>query len=266
MMPAVCTIWARRSTHLALACFLLLAPVSRRLARGMSQEVAATAAPGSLQNKADGNSLAYSNRADADVKLEANPDSPFWRKAHSVLAEVDNQGWLEREYRTEVRSRWTRDNIYFLFICPYKHLYLNPKPDAAHETYELWKWNVAEVFIGSNFQNIKRYKEFEISPHDEWVDLDINLDNPHHEEGWVWNSGFEHAARIDDSKHIWYAAMRIPFAALDLPKPAAGQEFRVNFYRTEGAPAAAKQVMWRATMSKTFHVPESFALLKLVAK
>jgi hypothetical protein len=211
----------------------------------------------------DSDPLAYSSRADADIKLDTDPTSPFWRNAPSISAQVDNQGWLEREYWTEVRSRWTRNNIYFLFSCPYKHLYLNPTPDPAHETYELWKWNVAEVFIGSDFQNIKRYQEFEISPQGEWVDLDINLDNPHHEEGWVWNSGFEHSARIDESKHIWYAAMRIPFAALGVSNVAAGQQFRVNFYRTEGEPTDAKQVMWRPTMSKTFHVPESFGLLKL---
>jgi hypothetical protein len=60
--------------------------------------------------------------------------------------------------------------------------------------------------------------------------------------------------------------MRIPFATLGVPDAAAGQQFRVNFYRTEGAPADARGVMWRPTMSKTFHVPESFGLLKLVVK
>lgn len=216
--------------------------------------------------QADSKGAVYSTRAAADVTVDTDPASAFWRNTHPVYAEVDSQGQLEPEYRTEVRSRWTKKSIYFLFICPYKHLYLNPSPDARHETYKLWKWNVAEVFIGSNFQNVKRYKEFEISPQGEWVDLDINLDNPHHEEGWVWNSGFEHAARIDADKHIWYAAMRIPIAALDVPEAVAGQQFRVNFFRTEGPPADAREVLWRPTMSKTFHVPESFGLLKLVPK
>jgi hypothetical protein len=31
------------------------------------------------------------------------------------------------------------------------------------------------VFIGSDFHDIKPYKEFEVSPPNEWVDLDINL-------------------------------------------------------------------------------------------
>ncbi|MGE5112857.1 MAG: hypothetical protein ACM3JB_18485, partial [Acidobacteriaceae bacterium] len=113
------------------------------------------------------------------------------------------------------------------------------------------------------FKDIKRYKEFEISPQGEWIDLDVDLKKPHHEEGWVWNSGFEHAARIDQQKHVWYAALKIPFEALDTNVPAAGTTFRMNLYRTEGPPESAKEVLWQPTMSKTFHVPERFGLLKL---
>jgi hypothetical protein len=53
------------------------------------------------------------------------------------------------------------------------------------------------VFIGSDFDDLKRYKEFEVSPQNEWVDPDINLSAPRHEDGGLWNSGFEHSARID---------------------------------------------------------------------
>jgi len=31
-----------------------------------------------------------------------------------------------------------------------------------------------KCFIGSDFKDIKRYKEFEVSPHNEWIDLDID--------------------------------------------------------------------------------------------
>lgn len=211
----------------------------------------------------DAKAVMESVRAEQDVSLSTDPTSSFWRKARPVYAEVDGQGRSESRYRTEVRSRWTKDNIYFLFICPYQQLYLKPKPDVVHETNELWNWNVAEVFMGTDFENIRRYKEFEISPHGEWIDLDINLDNPRHEEGWVWNSGFEHTARIDESKHTWYAAIRVPFAALGTSTPAPGTTFRVNLFRTEGPPANQKQIMWQPTMSQTFHVPERFGVLKL---
>ena len=70
------------------------------------------------------------------------------------------------------------------------------------ETNELWNWDVAEVFIGSDFTDIK-HKEFEVSPQGEWADLDLTLHNPHHEEGWTWNSGLEVLAKIDRQKLVW---------------------------------------------------------------
>ena len=204
-----------------------------------------------------------STHAKQDVKLNTDPSSAFWKGARPVFMQVDIQGRPVPELRTEVRSRWTEKYVYFLFSCPYQQLYLKPNPDTDHETYELWNWNVAEVFIGTDFKNIKLYKEFEISPHGEWIDLDINLNKPHHEEGWVWNSGFEHEARIDESKHTWYAAMRIPFAALGTADPKAGTTFRVNLFRTEGPPDHSKEILWQPTMGQTFHVPERFGLMKL---
>lgn len=205
-------------------------------------------------------------RAEHDIELNTDPASSFWRDAHPVYASVDGAGLDVAGLRTEVRSRWTTENIYFLFVCPFKHLSLKPAPDAQHETYELWNWNVAEIFLGTDFNDIKRYKEFEVSPQNEWIDLDVNLHNPHHEEGWVWNSGFEHVARIDQANHIWYAAMKIPLRALGVNAPAVGMNFRLNLYRTEGAAAEAKEVMWQPVMEKTFHVPERFGLLKLTGK
>ena len=122
------------------------------------------------------------------------------------------------------------------------------------------------MFLGSDFKDIKRYKEFEVSPQNEWIDLDVNLHKPRHEEGWVWNSNFQHLARVDSERHIWYAAMKIPFSALDTPTPQAGIIFQVNLFRTEGPRDHIVEVMWQPAMSETFHVPEKFGLLKLVAK
>ncbi len=160
-----------------------------------------------------------------DVGLDTDPGKTFWRGARPVYAEVNSYGHLIPEYRTEVRSRWTSKYLYVLFICPYRELHLKPSPDTVKETNELWNWDVAEFFIGSDFQDIKRYKEFEVSPQGEWVDLDINLALPHHETGWTWNSGFEVAARIDHQAQVWYGAMRIPFKSIDPHAPAAGNFF-----------------------------------------
>src|SRR6266498_3835451 len=55
-----------------------------------------------------------------DVALNTNPASQFWRGAQPVQIEVDSHSNSVPKYRTEVRTRWTDKNLYFLFICPYE--------------------------------------------------------------------------------------------------------------------------------------------------
>ena len=204
-----------------------------------------------------------SSRASQDVALDTNPDSEFWREARLVETDHENNGKQFTGGAVVVRSRWTSANLYFLFQCPYDELYLKPNPATATETNELWNWDVAEVFIGSDFENIRRYKEFEVSPQGEWVDLDIDLVKPHPEGGWTWNSGFSVAARIDAKSRIWYAAMRIPLSAIDSRPPSEGNEFRINLYVSEGPASNHRSMAWRPTMKPNFHVPERFGVLRL---
>lgn len=207
-----------------------------------------------------------SNWAGSDPRLDTNPDSAFWRDTLPTYMEADRHGRPDPSYRTEVRTRWTGRNLYFLFVCPYEELNLKPNPNVSAETNELWNWDVAEVFVGSDFTDIRRYKEFEISPQGEWIDLDIDRGNPHHEDGWKWNSGFEVSARIDRAAHIWYGAMRIPYSAIDTREPAQGNMLRINLFRCQGPAPARHLLAWRSPMSDSFHVPERFGLLELVKK
>jgi len=202
-------------------------------------------------------------RAPADVSLDTNPTSEFWRAAKPVIIDTDNKGVRQSGFTMEVRTRWTPENLYFLFQCPYQDLYLKPNPSTASETNQLWNWDVAEVFIGSDFENIRRYKEFEVSPQAEWVDLDIDLSKTHPETGWLWNSGFKAAARVDRTSKTWYAAMRIPLKAIDKRGPKEGNEFRVNLYLSEGKAPNHRSLVWRPTLKSSFHIPEKFGILKL---
>lgn len=208
--------------------------------------------------------IMQSKRAASDVAPESDPNSAFWRTAPAVFADRDSFGNLVPGHRTEVRSRWTTDNLYLLFICPYQQLNLKPDPSTDTETDRLWNWDVAEAFIGSDFQNIRQYKEFEVSPQGEWVDLDIDLDKPHHEGGWTWNSGFVVSARIDPEKKIWYACMRIPYKSIDTRKAEPGNKLRINLYRSQGPKAQHAAIAWQPTHKATFHAPEAFGVLDLV--
>jgi hypothetical protein len=207
-----------------------------------------------------------SKRAIYDVSPDTNADSSFWHGVAGIVAERDANGNAVSGYQMEVRSRWTHENLYFLFTCPYADLYLKPDPKIEVKTNGLWNWDVAEVFIGADIQDIRKYKEFEISPQGEWIDLDIDLDRPKDSHDWTWNSGITVAARIDPHTHRWYGFMKIPYSSVDSRDASAGNVLRVNFFLSEGAGASHEQIAWQPTHSKSFHVPEVFGKLKLVKR
>ena len=198
-----------------------------------------------------------------DAALTADPNAKEWQNVKGIIAERGPRAELTPGHRTEVRARWTNKNLYLLFICPYEQLYSKPNPSTTTETNRLWEWDVAEAFIGSDFQNIKHYTEFQVSPQGEWVDLDIDRNPSPAKHDWQWNSGFEVKARVDEAKKIWYGEMRIPFDKIDKRPPKVGNELRINFYRLQGPPPNRSRIAWRPTNSDNYHVPEAFGTLRL---
>lgn len=208
--------------------------------------------------------VARSARLSSEMELNADPGSALWRGAPAVVAEHNALGELVPGHRTEIRSRWTPDHLYFLFICQYEELHLKPEWSAKVETNKLWGYDVAEVFIGADFENIWRYREYQVSPRGEWVDLDIDRKNPLPEGGWQWNSGFTVAARLDEPGKVWYGAMKVPLKSITEKPAAAGMEFRANFYRLQGPGPQRKGIAWRPTGVRNYHTPEKFGRLRLV--
>ncbi|WP_238398649.1 carbohydrate-binding family 9-like protein [Edaphobacter sp. 12200R-103] len=218
----------------------------------------------SAQTSSDASSIMTAVEASHDAPLTTDPSASFWQNTQPVFITGDTFGNPVPSHRTEVRSRWTKDSLYLLYIAPYEQLNLKPSPSTTTETFQLWNWDVAEAFIGSDFNNIKLYKEFELSPQGEWVDLDINLDKMGDKNAWKWNSGFQVSARIDREHRIWYGAMRIPFSSINSQATAKeGQKFRINLFRCQGPEATRHYLSWQPSMSKTFHVPEHFGTLVL---
>jgi len=53
-----------------------------------------------------------------DAALQLDRDSAFWSKSQAVYLEKDSFGKAVPNHRTEVRTRWTKDNLYFfLFVA-----------------------------------------------------------------------------------------------------------------------------------------------------
>jgi hypothetical protein len=212
----------------------------------------------------ESNTEAVARRAPYDSAPDANAHSPFWQHASVTHFDGDFFGKPIAGHASQVLLQWTSAYLYLLFVCPYETLHLKPNPNLADETFALWDWDVAEVFIGHDFANIRRYAEFEVSPQGEWVDLAIDRDRPVPEDGWVWKSGCTVAARIDESAKVWYGFMQIPWSAIDPRPAAAGNLLRINFFRCQGADPGRKYIAWQAPGKPSFHVPETFGTLRLI--
>lgn len=215
-----------------------------------------------LTSAADG--VLESRYAARDARLTADPQAVLWKDIAGVVTSNGRHGEPIPGSRTEVRSRWTKRHLYFLFIAQYESMHLTPSPSTVKETWGLWEYDVAEVFIGWDREHIRRYKEFEVSPQGEWVDLDVDRDRSAKAVDWVWDSGFRSRTRVDAANKIWYCEMQIPWKSIDPRRPAAGAELRLNLYRIEGAPPNRKYIAWRLVNGPSFHAPESFGVLRLV--
>ncbi|QOY90195.1 carbohydrate-binding family 9-like protein [Paludibaculum fermentans] len=202
--------------------------------------------------------------APGEALLHLDPQDPFWRKAPALHANRDPFGRLSPKLETTIRSRWTGEHLYVLFECPYQTLHLKPEPILHAKTWLLWNWDVVELFIGDDWEHIERYKEFELSPQGEWLDLAIDRNPPEIERHRAWASGMKTRAHVDEERRLWLGAMRIPFASITDAAVGPGKTFRANLYRIEGAPEERRLVAWMATGSESFHVPAAFGTLELV--
>jgi hypothetical protein len=200
----------------------------------------------------------------SDLPLTADDGASHWKQITPLVIESDYNGKPTPGHRMEVRSRWTNEHLYLLYVNHHQSLTLKPNPMTNEDTQRLWNWDVSEAFIGSDFENIKQYKEFQVSPQGEWIDLAIDRGNSAKQEGAAWNSGYQVKARIDSDKKIWYGEMKIPFASIDPKKPVPGTKLRIGLFRMEGAEPSRILMSWQTTDGKTFHMPEKFGTLELV--
>jgi cellulose/xylan binding protein with CBM9 domain len=202
-----------------------------------------------------------------DHELNPDPDCDFWKQSKGVLLDRSILDEPDPSVRSEVRSRWTKQYLYLLFWGPYDVLHLKADPDTQHKTYKLWFYDDFELYLGSNFDNINLYDEFEISPQSEFLDMAINArrEKPGWNDEYLWNSGMAVKSRIDKDKMIWYGEMRIPMAAIDGRSPAIGNKFRVNIYRLQSAGTGKKIhfLAWQPTGEWNPHRPNKFGTLEL---
>ncbi len=194
--------------------------------------------------------------------LTLNPDAGIWKRAASATMDKDCTHTTEyKTLKTEIRAFWTDTNLYLLFKCPYTVLNLFLPPDSSQPHVGLWDRDVVEMFLGYDWEHIRHYREFEIAPTGDWIDLAIDLDKKSYDHSW--RSGWRTMARIDETQKLWYAAAQIPLSSVS-PEPVhAGTKWRGNLYRIDGlGPDPQRHFMcWQPTCvlkRDANHVPEHF--------
>ena len=145
--------------------------------------------------------------------LSLDPQSKMWRNASSQTIDKDCHKQVTYDaLRTEVRAFWTDQYVYFLFRCPYTELNIFLPANNSAPRNKLWERDVVELFIGADWRNIKQYREFEVAPTNDWIDLAIDLNHKSYDQ--TWRSHWQTLAKIDESKKIWWAAARIPLTSI----------------------------------------------------
>jgi hypothetical protein len=196
--------------------------------------------------------------------LTLDESSPLW--SHRAGQSLSKDCYLKLDYpksKTTIKAFWTDTDLYVLFRCPYSELNLFLPANHAEARMNLWDRDVVEMFVGDDWDNIRHYREFEIAPTNDWIDLAIDLNSKSFDH--TWRSGWETLARIDEAEKIWYAAARIPLKSVSGKPVAAGTKWRINFYRIDGpSPDANRHFMcWQQTCDHQHgnHTPESFGTL-----
>ncbi len=209
--------------------------------------------------------VAIAKGAEKDFTPDGNLSKETWKRAEWVKFEHDVSGQSNHpSAATRVAALWTDRYVYFAFWCRYDSLNLYEGENIVKERWELWNRDVAEVFLNPQPERISHYYEFEVAPNNQWIDLEIEKkNNPFNDASW--NSGFEHATRIDSKNHVWTAEMRIPLSAIKASPIHPGTTWRVNFFRAAG-PGGDERRMFLAWSTipngHTFHVPSRFGILR----
>jgi hypothetical protein len=197
--------------------------------------------------------------------LDLDPESEAWKGAASQTMYKDCSRQIDYpNLTTEIRGFWTDTDLYLLFRCPYTVLNLFLPANNKAARVGLWDKDVVEMFLGDDWSNIRHYREFEIAPTGDWIDLAIDLDHKSYDHNW--RSGWQTLAHVDEQHKVWYAAARIPLSAVSSKPVENGTKWRMNLYRIEGLGADPQRhfLCWQPTCVQNRdpnHVPEHFGTL-----
>ncbi len=196
-------------------------------------------------------------RISADFEVDGALDDGIWSRGG--LARVE-YGSLRNEARPElattVRVLYSDRFIYFGWECPFTKLTVFDQPTVERERMGLWERDVVEVFVGSDWQNINHYAEYEVAPTNERLDVFCRLP----EKNFGWDGRAQSAVKVDRKRKVFTVEWRMPLEVLSATKPGPGTRWRLNLYRCDKANDA--YLAWSPVLKGSFHTPEKFGVLE----
>jgi alpha-galactosidase len=117
---------------------------------------------------------------------------------------------------------------------------------------------VAEVFTRPGKDDSRHYKEFEISPNGDWLDLDISAGQKR-----LLMCDIKSRVVTNPEERIWIAELALPMNSL-VAEFDPSLTWRINLFRIEGREPNRFYSAWRPTYTPqpNFHVPELFGELR----
>jgi hypothetical protein len=200
-----------------------------------------------------------------DFVPNGNLDKSMWAACPRVRFNRDAFRRIEYpEIETVASGCWTDEYLYLAFWCRYEALTLFAPGEECAEGSELWTRDVVEAFIAPDLSAVSHYYEIEVSPNNRALELEISLRDtaPH---GKSWQSGFQHATRIDSISKVWTVEMRIPVRSMGATI-VPGIDWGINIFRADGAGSDEQRrlLSWAPLRiaNHSFHQPESFGILR----
>lgn len=169
--------------------------------------------------------------------------------------------------RTEAGLQWNDRGLLAFFRGRFVALRgeTDVPPDMLErKTKHLWeKSDVFELFVGPGAAEERMYKEFQVAPNGEWIDIDVflALGTSNHE----WYSGCAMRSFVDHGERLWCAVMELPWSCFG-ERPERGRAWYANLYRASGAFHGDELLAWSpvGTGPKCFHRPDHFGRIEFI--
>jgi len=191
--------------------------------------------------------------------------SETWRAAESAkLTQYWSGAEAPSERHAEAKIIWSAEALHVRFECRQNEpLVVSANPQTLQKTVGLWDRDVCEIFVAPDLSHPHKYFEFEAAPTGEWLDVAIDYEQGERHSDWEFHSAMTVAAQR--SAALLTISMRIPWSN-QLPKPYAGENWRLNLFRCIGTGVERGYLAWEPTFTEVpgFHVPERFGWLVFV--